>query len=306
MVKRLEGKVAIVTGAGQGIGRAEAVALAAEGAKVVVNDVGCATGGIGESVSPAEEVVAEIEKACGIAVANYDTVATSEGGENIIQTALEHFGRLDILVNNAGIIRDRMIFNMSPEEWDTVIKVHLYGHFNCIRSACVIFRQQRSGRIINTASEGGFGSPGQANYAAAKEGIVGLTRTVAIEMARYGVTCNAIRPRATTRLVLSKETRKGWEKDRVTGRSAAPDTEQMIGWLPEQVAPMVVYLSTDEAVNINGHIFLVYGNVVSIYQEPVAAKTIYTRGLWTVDALCEIVPHTLAAGLEAPTAWGIK
>ena len=158
MAKRLGGKVAVVTGAGRGIGRAEALALAAEGAKVVVNDLGGAGNGTGASTSPADEVVEEIRKLSGEAVANYDSVATPEGGENIIKTAIDNFGRIDILVNNAGILRDRMIFNMSPEEWDLVIKVHLYGHFHCTKPACVYFRQQRGGRIINTSSTAGLGN----------------------------------------------------------------------------------------------------------------------------------------------------
>ena len=145
MGNRLKGKVAIVTGAGGGIGRGEALALASEGAKVVVNDLGGAVDGTGSSKRAADLVVNEIKNAGGEAVANYDSVAIAEGGENIIKTAIDAFGRLDILVNNAGILRDRMIFNMSPEEWDAVIKVHLYGHFNTIKPACVIFRQQRSG-----------------------------------------------------------------------------------------------------------------------------------------------------------------
>ena len=155
MGDRLKGKVAIVTGAGGGIGRGHALALASEGAKVVVNDLGGAVDGSGSSSSAASKVVEEIKAAGGEAAANFDSVTTVEGGENIIKTAIDAFGKLDILVNNAGILRDRMVFNMSPEEWDSVIKVHLYGHFNTTRPACVLFRQQRSGRIINTSSTSG-------------------------------------------------------------------------------------------------------------------------------------------------------
>jgi NAD(P)-dependent dehydrogenase (short-subunit alcohol dehydrogenase family) len=177
MGDRLKGKVAIVTGAGRGIGRGEALALASEGARVVVNDLGGAANGTGSSSSAAEEVVAEIKKRGGEAAASYESVATWKSAENIIKTAIDSFGRLDILVNNAGILRDRMIYNMSEEEWDLVMKVHLYGHFFTTRHACVIFRQQKSGRIINTSSNAGLGFTfGQANYGAAKEGIVGFTR----------------------------------------------------------------------------------------------------------------------------------
>ena len=205
MGNRLEGKVAIVTGAGRGIGRGEALLLAEEGAKVVVNDLGGSVGGEGEDERPAEQVAEEIRAAGGEAVANFDSVATMEGGENIVKTAVEAFGGLDILINNAGILRDRMVFNMTEEEWDLVLDVHLKGHFATTKYAGIIFRQQRSGRIVNTGSSSGLGTMGQANYAAAKEGIVGLTRTCALDLGRYGVTVNAIRPAAGTRLTLSPE-----------------------------------------------------------------------------------------------------
>ncbi|MCH7522933.1 MAG: SDR family NAD(P)-dependent oxidoreductase, partial [Chloroflexi bacterium] len=197
----LEGKVAIVTGAGRGIGKALALQMAEEGASVVVNDAGVGPDGVGHDNGPAEQVVAEIKDKGLTAVANYDSVATMDGGDSIIKTALDSFGRLDILVNNAGILRDRMIFNMSEQEWDDVIAVHLKGHFACIKPAAVLMRQQRYGRIINFSSESGlWGNAGQANYGAAKSGIAGLTRVVARDMGRYGVTCNAIAPRAMTRL----------------------------------------------------------------------------------------------------------
>ncbi|MGI8552449.1 MAG: SDR family NAD(P)-dependent oxidoreductase, partial [Dehalococcoidia bacterium] len=182
MADRLQDKVAIVTGAGRGIGRCEALQLAEEGAAVVVNDFGGSTAGEGGSQSPADEVVAEITNYGGRAVANYANVATMEGGESMVKQALDSFGRLDILVNNAGILRDRMIFNMTEEEWDAVIAVHLKGHFTATRYAAAIFRQQRSGRIISTSSESGLGNMGQANYSAAKEGIVGLPHTLARDL----------------------------------------------------------------------------------------------------------------------------
>ena len=191
---RLEGKVAIVTGAGRGIGRGEALALASEGAAVVVNDLGGSTAGEGSDAAPAQQVADEITAAGGRAVANFGNVADFEAAGAMVQQALDEFGRLDILVNNAGILRDRMVFNMTREEWDQVIAVHLTGTFNTIKHAAVVMRQQRSGRIINTSSISGLGFVGQTNYAAAKEGIVGLTRTVAMDLGRYGVTCNALRP----------------------------------------------------------------------------------------------------------------
>jgi NAD(P)-dependent dehydrogenase (short-subunit alcohol dehydrogenase family) len=303
MPKKLEGKVAVVTGAGRGIGRGEALALAAEGAKVVVNDLGGAGDGTGTSTTPAEEVVQEIKKFGGEAVANYDSVATPEGGENIIKAAIDTFGRIDIVVNNAGILRDRMVFNMSEEEWDLVMKVHLYGHFHCTKPACVYFRQQRSGRIINTSSTAGLGNMGQANYSAAKEGIIGFTRTVARDMGRYGVTCNAIRPNAGTRLTLTPELKAAWEKAKaeglrsVGGSITLDDLEEMT---PEMIAPLVVYLCTDEAANINGCTFWVGGGRIGIYVEPEVRSWINKDGTWTLDELLKIMPVTLARGLVNP------
>jgi len=297
MGDRLKGKVAVVTGAGRGIGRGEALALAAEGAKVVVNDLGGAADGTGADKAPADEVVEEIKKMGGEAVSNYDSVATMEGGERIIKAAIDNFGRLDILVNNAGVLRDRMIFNMTEEEWDTVISVHLKGHFACAKPACVIFRQQRSGRIINTSSISGVGNMGQANYSAAKEGIVGLTRTVARDMGRYGVTCNALRPAAATRLTLSPEMAAAREKRAAAGLSAEYDAGQL---LPEAIAPFVVFLCTDEAANINGCTFQIRGGEVHLMTDPVAIKSIYKAGIWTVDELCKLVPMSLALGLVNP------
>jgi len=299
---RLKGKVAVITGAGRGIGAAESILFAKEGAKVVVNDLGGGGDGAGgASKSPADEVVAEIKKMGGEAVANYDSVATTEGGERIIKTAVDAFGRLDILVNNAGILRDRMIYNMSPEEWDIMMKVHLYGTFNCTKPACVLFRQQKGGRIINTASESGLGNMGQANYSAAKEGIVGFTRTVARDMGRYGVTCNAIRPRAKSRLTNSPELVAAIERAKSTGTALPPGADVILK-LPEpsEMIALVAYLATDAAANINGCTFLMSGDQISLYQDPIPVKTIYKQGFWTLDDLMEIVPNTLAAGLINP------
>ena len=309
MGERLKGKVAVITGAGRGIGRAHALAFAAEGAKVVVNDLGGAADGTGADKSPADEVVAEIKKMGGEAVANYDTVATMEGGERIIKAAIDNFGRLDILVNNAGVLRDRMVFNMTEEEWDTVLDVHLKGHFCCTKHACIIFRQQRSGRIINTSSVAGLGNMGQANYSAAKEGIVGFTRTVARDMGRYGVTCNVIRPRAATRLTMTPELAAAWEKRAASGMGGVGSGGTEVGAVipglgamaPEAISPLVVFLCTDEAANINGCTFVVAGGEIHLMDDPTIIKTIYKSGRWTVDELCARVPATLAAGLTNPS-----
>jgi len=302
MAKRLEGKVAVVTGAGRGIGRAEALALAAEGAKVVVNDLGGGADGAGASASPADEVVQEIKKLGGEAVANYDSVATPEGGENIIKTAIDNFGRIDIVVNNAGILRDRMVFNMSEDEWDIIMKVHLYGHFHCTKPACVHFRQQKSGRIINTSSIAGLGNMGQANYSAAKEGIIGFTRTVARDMGKYGVTCNAIRPNAGTRLTLSPELKAAWEKAKAEGLPTVGEDalEQIEKATPEMIAPLVVYLATDEASDINGYDFFVGGGEIGVFSQPEVKGRIKKEGDWTVDELVDMMPKKVTAGLANP------
>jgi len=290
MGNRLEGKVAVVTGAGNGIGRAEALALAAEGAKVVVNDLGVARDGSGSSTSVADEVVRDIKRYGGEAVANYDTVTTAKGGQNIIQTALDSFGRIDILVNNAGFLKNRIIYNMTEEEWDTVLKVHLYGHFHCTKPACIRFRQQRGGRIINTSSTSGLGSLGQANYSAAKEGITGFTYTVAIDMARYGVTCNAICPVADTR---------GWDTTRKVAKTHVQFAigelrfEKLQKMKPEMVAPLVVYLATDEAAYINGRIFWVAGGELGVFRQREISNKIYKDGIWALDELIDIVPKSL-------------
>lgn len=292
MGDRLKGKVAIVTGAGRGIGRGEALALASEGAKVVVNDLGGARDGTGASTSPADEVVAEIKKLGGEAVANHDSVTTLQGAENIVKTAMDSFGKVDILVNNAGILRDRMVFNMSEEDWDLVLKVHLFGHFYTIRAVSPFFRQQRYGRIINTSSIAGLYATtyGQANYGAAKEGIVGLTRKVARDMGRYGVTCNCIRPTAGTRLTLSEEMKKARTED-------IAKLEQI---KPEDIAPLVVWLASDDAANVNGRVFYVQTGRIGLYSEPVMEKQLVKAGGWTIDELFNFMPITMTWELVNP------
>ncbi len=292
MAKRLAGKVAIVTGAGRGIGRGEALALASEGVKVVINDLGGAVDGSGAAHSPADKVVAEIKKLGGEAVANYDSVATIEGGENIVKTAIDNFGKVDILVNNAGILRDRMLFNMTGEDWDTVLKVHLFGHFYTIKAVSPVFRQQRYGRIINTSSVAGLNATtyGQVNYGAAKEGIVGLTRKVARDMGRYGVTCNCVRPNAGTRLTLSDEMKKARPE-------AMARFEQM---RPEGIAPLVVWLASDDAANVNGRTFFVEKGRIGLYSEPILEKQLVKDGGWTIDELFKLMPVTMTKELVNP------
>ena len=277
----LEGKIAVITGAGRGIGRGIALLMAEEGAKVVVNDPGVGPDGTGHDDGPAAQVVDEIKATGHEAVANFDTVATMDGGESIIKTALDKFGRIDILVNNAGILRDRMVFNMSEQEWDEVIAVHLKGHFATIKPASVLMRQQRYGRIINFSSESGlWGNAGQANYGGAKSAIAGLTRVVARDLGRYGVTCNAIAPRALTRLVAT-----------IPGRDGNPDTERPPAAGPRMIAPMVAYLATDEAWNVNGQKFLVYAGTVAVLHHPIPWRTAFKPGMWTLDELSKADPR---------------
>jgi NAD(P)-dependent dehydrogenase (short-subunit alcohol dehydrogenase family) len=320
----LEGKVAVVTGAGRGIGRGIALLMGQEGAKVVVNDLGGAPDGTGADQGPAAEVVDEIKKAGGTAVANFDSVATVEGGENIIKAALDNFGRIDILVNNAGILRDRMIFNMAEEEWDAVIAVHLKGQYCTIKPASILMRQQRWGRIVNFSSTSGLiGNAGQANYGAAKAGVAGLTRVVARDLGRYGVTCNGIAPAAATRLTatIPQASRELRARAGIQGAgggggagaqaaaapaqpAAAPQAQQQPPGLqamaPEMIAPMVCFLCTDYAWNINGQIFGVQGGQVSVLNHPLAIRTIYKPGMWTLEELDQMVPRALMAGMPNP------
>jgi NAD(P)-dependent dehydrogenase (short-subunit alcohol dehydrogenase family) len=301
MAALLQDKVAIVTGAGRGIGRGVALLMAEEGAKVVVNDLGGEADGTGVARSPADEVVTEIQAKGGEAAANYDSVATAQGGENMVATALNSFGRLDILVNNAGILRDRMVFNMADEEWDAVLQVHLYGTFYCTRAACRVFRNQRSGRIINFSSRSGLGNLGQANYSAAKEGIIGFTRTVARDLGKYGVTCNAIRPAAATRMTVTPELRAAWERKAAQGLGGEVTPVDLLASLdPADIAPFAVWLASDEAPNVNGYDFMVRGGDIGVYSQPKTAQTIFKDGRWTVDELLEVVPKTFGKDLVNP------
>jgi len=287
--KRLAGKVAVVTGAGRGIGRAEAMLLAREGTKVVVNDLGCDVFGRGSDKSIAQKVVDEILSEGGEAIANSDSVATMEGGRRIVATALETFGRLDILINNAGIVKPKVIYEMDEDDWDSMIATHLKGHFTTIRHAAPIFREQCSGVIINTASQSGLGHYGMANYSAAKEGVVGLTRTVARDLGQYNVRCNAIRPIALTRMNTVSEL---FESVRISqlvlgfgtmGNWWIPTT--LDGYTPEPVAVLAVWLCTDAASQVNGRIFQVGGSQIGLYSEPELVRTIFEPKPWSLDIL---------------------
>ena len=293
---KLDGKVAAITGSGRGIGRGIALLMAREGAKVVVNDLGASVSGEGADKTPAQQVVEEIKKAGGQAVANADNIATIKGGENLIQTAVDSFGKIDILVNCAGILRDRMIFNMTEEEWDAVVAVHLKGHFCTIRPASALMRQQKGGRIINFSSGSALGAPGQPNYAAAKAGILGLTYSCANALAKYGVTCNAIMPGAATRMT---DTIPANFAQRM-GLSTSSEQAQASPMDPANVAPMVVFLASDAAQNVTGQCFGASGYRISLYTHMVPEKVIYSEGPWDLDHLFKVFSSTLGADLKPP------
>jgi NAD(P)-dependent dehydrogenase (short-subunit alcohol dehydrogenase family) len=294
---RLEGRVAIVTGGGRGIGRAECLSLAEEGAAVIVNDFGGGADGTGGDEGPAALVADEITAQGGKAIPHYGDVSDPATGEALVQLALDRFGKLDILVNNAGILRDRMLHNMSDDEWNAVISIHLTGTFYCTRAAAKVFRAQRSGVVVTTGSESGLGSMGQANYAAAKEGIAGFTRTIARDLGRYGCRANMIRPRAGTRLTLSDQLKEAIERAKKSGERA-PDIARIEHWVPEGVAPFVTWLCTDAAANVNGQDFVISAEQVSLVHQPTPAATIFSETSWTLDQLDALLPQTITRGLR--------
>ena len=275
----LAGKVAIVTGAGRGIGRAHALALAEAGARIIVNDLGAALSGEGHDDTPAQQVVEEIKAAGGEAAANAENVADFDGAERMVRQAIDDFGRLDILVNNAGILRDRMVVNMTEQEWDSVIAVHLKGHFAPTRHAAAYWRERSKagddvkGRVINTSSPSGvFGNIGQSNYGAAKAGIAGFTIIVAQELHRYGVTVNCLAPNARTRMTED------------TFDMGAP-SEGFDPLDPSNMSPLVVALSADKAQNITGQVFHVWGGAINALQGWSAGELFSTDEKWNADAL---------------------
>jgi NAD(P)-dependent dehydrogenase (short-subunit alcohol dehydrogenase family) len=276
---RLNGKVAIVTGAGRGIGRGHALALAEAGAKVVVNDLGSSLAGQGNDLSLAEQVVAEIQTLGGSAVADGEDVASFVGAGRLLHHALDRFGRLDILVNNAGILRDRMLVNMTEEEWDAVIAVHLKGHFAPTRHAAAYWRERAKAgddlhaRVINTSSPSGvFGNIGQANYGAAKAGIAGFTIIAAQELYRYGVTVNCVAPNARTRML-----------EGAFDLGAIPEGFDPLD--PANVGPVTVALSADEAQHITGQVFHIWGGAVNVLTGWTAAELFLRDSQWNADEL---------------------
>jgi NAD(P)-dependent dehydrogenase (short-subunit alcohol dehydrogenase family) len=291
----LDGKVAAVTGSGRGIGRAVAKALAAHGAKVVVNDLGVTVDGRKESSTPADQVVAEIKASDGVAVANRLDIGTVGGGEGLVDQAIKEFGQLDVLVNVAGILRDRMIFNMSEEEWDEVIRVHLKGHYCTMRPASAHMRERKQGRIINFSSGAALGAPGQPNYAAAKAAILGLTYSSAVALAKYNITVNAIMPGAATRMTDSIP------QGRLPGMNFRQSTDATNTIHdPSNVAPIVVFLASDEAQYVNGQCFGAMGYRVTRYSHIVPERVLVSDGPWTVERLSQSFKSTLGSDLKPP------
>jgi NAD(P)-dependent dehydrogenase (short-subunit alcohol dehydrogenase family) len=279
----LDGKIAIVTGAGRGIGREEALLLATEGATVIVNDVGASVSGQGDDKHPAEQTVDDIKAGGGAAALNTDDVSSWPGAQHLVDQAVSAYGKLDILVNNAGILRDKMSFNMDESDWDDVLRVHLKGHFAMSHFAAIHWRNRAkagedvTGRIINTASEAGlFGNAGQANYGSAKAGIAALTIILGRELERYGVTVNAISPRARTRMT-----------EDLFGQMAKVESEAFDAFAPENVAPLVAFLASDAAADINGQNFVVFGGSVWVMQGWQPAGELKRDGRWTPKELAD-------------------
>lgn len=297
----LDGRVAIITGAGRGIGREHALLFAAEGARVVVNDLGGSVDGSGDDRSAAEKVVAEIRAAGGEAVANHDDVADWEGGKRLVDTAVEAFGALDVLVNNAGILRDRVIVNMTEQEWDSVIHVHLKGHFVPTRHAAAYWRERSKAgdavraAVVNTSSTSGLlGNPGQANYGAAKSGIASFSVIAAQELGRYGVRVNAIAPAARTRMTENTPGLADIVK-------APADEGQFDAWSPANISPLVAYLATEDCP-FTGRVFYIMGGQIRNFQNWTMTDTVERPNRWTVAALVEEMPKLGLAPTEVVAA----
>lgn len=284
----LKGKSAVVTGSSRGLGRAYAIALAAAGAKVVVN---------GTATDDVNKVVSEIKNKGGEAVSCVESVARWEGAQHIIQCALDQFGHIDILVNNAGIIRDHALVNLTEQEWDEVIAIHLKGTFACSKFAALKMREQKSGRIINITSSAGLrGNYGQTNYAAAKAGIVGMTLTWATELAKYNITVNALRAAARTRMtepLLQSVVKKATEANQ-----PIPSPEELGFYEPESAAPLVVFLSSEAAGWINGQVIAIDGPRLVLWSHPKQARVAYMFPRWSVETLLHYFKDTIGAELE--------
>ena len=275
--KMLAGKVAVVTGSGGGIGRAMALAMAAEGANIVVNDLGASVAGDGQDAGPAQRVAEEVRALGAMAVVNADSVSDASGAERIVQAAIDAFGRIDIVVNNAGILRDRFFHKMSVDDFDAVVKVHLYGSYFVSRAAALHFKEQESGAFIHmTSTSGLIGNFGQANYAAAKLAIAGLSKSIALDMRKFNVRSNCIAPFAWSRMIGGIPTETPDQKARV---------ERMKQMTPEKIAPLAVYLASDEARDVSGQIFAVRNNEIFIMSQPRPLRSVHRGEGWTPQAI---------------------
>ncbi|MBP7520063.1 MAG: SDR family oxidoreductase [Leptothrix sp. (in: Bacteria)] len=284
----LDNKVVLVTGAGGGIGRDIALAMAREGAQVVVNDIGASVAGEGNDAGPAQRVVDEIRAAGGQAVANTDSVSEAASAARIVTTALDTFGRLDVVVNNAGILRDRFFHKMSAEEFDAVIKVHLYGTFHVSRAAAPHFKEQQSGAYVHmTSTSGLIGNFGQANYAAAKLGIAALSKSIALDMQKFGVRSNCISPFAWSRMIGSIPTETPEEQARV---------DRLKQMTPAKIAPLAVALASDRSVQVNGQIFAVRNNEIFLMSQPRPVRSVHRSEGWSPESvLAQALPALQAS-----------
>jgi NAD(P)-dependent dehydrogenase (short-subunit alcohol dehydrogenase family) len=284
MGKMMQGKVAIVTGSGGGIGRDIALALAREGARLVINDVGASVGGEGASAGPAQQVVDEIRAAGGEAVANTDSVADAAAAQRIVTAALDAFGRIDCIVNNAGILRDRFFHKMSVDEFDAVIKVHLYGSYFVSRAAAPHFKEQNSGTLVHmTSTSGLIGNYGQANYAAAKLGIMALSKSIALDMQKFGVRSNCIAPFAWSRMIGTIPAQTDAEKARI---------ERMKQMTPAKIAPLAVALCSDASATVTGQVFAVRNNEIFLMSQPRPVRSVHRGEGWTPESVAQ---HALPA-----------
>jgi NAD(P)-dependent dehydrogenase (short-subunit alcohol dehydrogenase family) len=291
MSSMMEGKVVIVTGAGGGIGRDIALAMAREGAKVVVNDVGASVSGEGNDVGPAQQVVDEIRAAGGAATANTDSVADASAAARIVTTALDSFGRLDAVINNAGILRDRFFHKMSVEEFDAVIKVHLYGSYFVSRAAANHFKEQQSGAFVHmTSTSGLIGNFGQANYAAAKLGIMALSKSIALDMQKFNVRSNCIAPFAWSRMIGSIPTETDAEKARV---------ERMKQMTPAKIAPLAVALASEQGPATTGQVFAVRNNEIFLMSQPRPIRSVHRGEGWTPQTVAQHALPALAGSYYA-------
>lgn len=279
MTQMMNGKVVVVTGAGGGIGREIALAMAAEGAAVVVNDIGTSTSGEGQDAGPAENVAREIRDAGGQAVANTDSVADAAGAAQIVACAVDSFGRIDGVVNNAGILRDRFFHKMSQDEWDAVIRVHLYGSYYVSRAAAMHYKEQESGAFVHmTSTSGLIGNFGQANYSAAKLALVALSKSIALDMQKFGVRSNCIAPFAWSRMIGSIPTDTPEQQARVA------KIQQMT---PDKIAPLAVYLLSDSAADVNAQVFAVRNNEIFVMSQPRPLRSVHRSEGWTAEHIAE-------------------